>query len=246
MIKKSTENDSDRERLQLPSFRKSLNLVAGFCLVWVPELGNEVDNVTQLVSQLVSQPVSRLGCEMILHSLTWPCQVMSFSSKRTTITKLLRTDTQYIYFLKRRMNCIITGEVIGVWKAINQCQITSFVSVKTEEVCWLGRLISTITCYKNDATFSLHCFEKQDVESCISEFWMVEVPWAILSLFGRGFFSYSMSSGQILPPLNFTSLTLTIEMKVCTLLNTLLKDIYWKKFAPFCLQGVPKSDQVLN
>ena len=47
MTKKSTENDSDRPEsrtITAAMFQKSLNLVAGFCLVWVPEIGNEVDN----------------------------------------------------------------------------------------------------------------------------------------------------------------------------------------------------------
>ena len=39
------------------------NLVAGFCLAWVQEIGNEVDNP-------YSQPVSRLRSKIILHSLT--------------------------------------------------------------------------------------------------------------------------------------------------------------------------------
>ena len=52
--KKSTENDSDwpeSRTITAAIFQKSLNLVAGFCLAWVPEIGNEVDN---LASQSVS------------------------------------------------------------------------------------------------------------------------------------------------------------------------------------------------
>ena len=40
--------------------------------LWLHEIGNEVDNTaSHLASQLASQPVSRLGSETILYSLTW-------------------------------------------------------------------------------------------------------------------------------------------------------------------------------
>ena len=45
--KKSTENDSaspESRMITAAIFQKSLNLVAGFCLVWVLEIGNEVGN----------------------------------------------------------------------------------------------------------------------------------------------------------------------------------------------------------
>ena len=48
---KMTVTGRNRE-LQLPSFRESLNLVAGFCLVLGPEIGNEVDNTASQLADL--------------------------------------------------------------------------------------------------------------------------------------------------------------------------------------------------
>ena len=44
VVDKFNQHTQGNDWQQLPSFRKSLSLVAGFCEAWVQETGNEVDN----------------------------------------------------------------------------------------------------------------------------------------------------------------------------------------------------------
>ena len=41
---KNPQKITESRTITAAIFQKSLNLVAGFCLVWIPEIGNEVDN----------------------------------------------------------------------------------------------------------------------------------------------------------------------------------------------------------
>ena len=70
---KMTVTDRNRE-LQLPSFRESVNLVAGFCLVWGPEIGNEVDNSASWLASQLADLAPRWYCIL---DLTRPGQVIT-------------------------------------------------------------------------------------------------------------------------------------------------------------------------